>query len=158
MTLEKRTASLALACAAGFFGALLVNALTPKAVAQDAQPAAQVGRYQISTIPGAVYLLDTRTGKMLWRRTDLKINHENGAGSTPVSWGDFLVFHCDGSDEQCDGVLHDLLDAEFALPPTIEEETDRDHDASEEDDVGDQAAGAGQPSRPQPAGRRLRLR
>jgi len=28
------------------------------------------------------------------------INHENGPGSSPVVWGDFVIFHCDGSDAQ----------------------------------------------------------
>lgn len=44
--------------------------------------------------------LDTRTGSVLWRNTELQIMHENGPGSTPVLWNDKLIFHCDGSDVQ----------------------------------------------------------
>lgn len=44
--------------------------------------------------------LDTRTQKIVWTNRQLKLNHENGPGSTPVSWGDKLIIHCDGSDVQ----------------------------------------------------------
>ena len=44
--------------------------------------------------------LDTKTGKVLWTNRDLKINHENGPGSSPVLWKNYLIIHCDGSDLQ----------------------------------------------------------
>lgn len=44
--------------------------------------------------------VDTTTGKVLWTNRELVINHENGPGSSPVLWKDFLIFHCDGSDQQ----------------------------------------------------------
>jgi outer membrane protein assembly factor BamB len=44
--------------------------------------------------------LDTKTLKVLWTQRDLRIMHENGPGSTPVVWGDRVIFHCDGSDVQ----------------------------------------------------------
>ncbi len=44
--------------------------------------------------------VDTRTAKVVWTNTETEIRHENGAGSTPVLWGDHLIFHCDGSDKQ----------------------------------------------------------
>ena len=44
--------------------------------------------------------LDTATAKIVWTNRDLVINHENGPGSSPVLWKDFLIFHCDGSDVQ----------------------------------------------------------
>jgi len=44
--------------------------------------------------------LDTATQRVVWTNQDLQINHENGAGSTPVLWGDVMIFHCDGSDQQ----------------------------------------------------------
>lgn len=44
--------------------------------------------------------VDTETGKVLWTNQQLRVAHENGAGSTPVLCGDYLVFHCDGSDLQ----------------------------------------------------------
>jgi outer membrane protein assembly factor BamB len=44
--------------------------------------------------------LDTTTRKVVWTNRDLVVQHENGPGSSPVLWGDLLIFHCDGSDQQ----------------------------------------------------------
>ena len=44
--------------------------------------------------------LDISTGEVVWRQLDLEVAHENGAGSSPVLWGDFLFIHCDGIDTQ----------------------------------------------------------
>jgi outer membrane protein assembly factor BamB len=48
---------------------------------------------------GAV-CLDAASGEVLWRNRDLRLNHENGPGSTPVIWQDKLIVHLDGSDLQ----------------------------------------------------------
>jgi outer membrane protein assembly factor BamB len=44
--------------------------------------------------------VDTATGKVLWRNRELRLDHENGPGSTPVLWNDRLIVHLDGSDVQ----------------------------------------------------------
>lgn len=44
--------------------------------------------------------LDTQTGEVLWTNDQLKIEHENGPGSTPVLHKGKLIVHCDGSDLQ----------------------------------------------------------
>jgi hypothetical protein len=44
--------------------------------------------------------LDTKSGKVLWKNTDLVVMHENGPGSTPIVWKDLLIFHMEGSDRQ----------------------------------------------------------
>lgn len=44
--------------------------------------------------------VDTREEKVVWVNHDLRVNHENGAGSSPVLWKDMLIVHCDGSDQQ----------------------------------------------------------
>ncbi len=44
--------------------------------------------------------VDTKTGDVLWRNTEITLKHENGAGSSPISWKDVIIFHCDGSDVQ----------------------------------------------------------
>ena len=44
--------------------------------------------------------VDTRSGKVLWSNSDLRIMHENGPGSSPILWKDRLIFHLDGSDTQ----------------------------------------------------------
>lgn len=44
--------------------------------------------------------IDTTTGEVLWKNSELMIMHENGPGSCPVLWKDYLIFHMDGSDLQ----------------------------------------------------------
>lgn len=44
--------------------------------------------------------VDTATARVAWVNHDLRLNHENGPGSTPIVWGDLLIVHCDGSDVQ----------------------------------------------------------
>ncbi|MEO8495782.1 MAG: PQQ-binding-like beta-propeller repeat protein [Planctomycetota bacterium] len=44
--------------------------------------------------------LDTKTQKIVWTNRELRLKHENGPGSSPILWGDLLIFHCDGSDVQ----------------------------------------------------------
>ncbi len=59
--------------------------------------------------PGRVYVhfgtygtacLDSETGRILWSRRDLKLEHKEGPGSSPILWQDLLIFHCDGMDVQ----------------------------------------------------------
>ena len=44
--------------------------------------------------------LDTRTGRVLWMRRDLRCNHFRGAGSSPILFRDLLILHFDGYDFQ----------------------------------------------------------
>jgi outer membrane protein assembly factor BamB len=44
--------------------------------------------------------IDTQTGTVVWTNREHRIMHENGPGSSPVLFGDKLIFHCDGSDKQ----------------------------------------------------------
>lgn len=44
--------------------------------------------------------IDAATGAVLWRNRELRINHENGPGSTPLVWQGKLIVHLDGSDVQ----------------------------------------------------------
>lgn len=44
--------------------------------------------------------IDTDTARVVWTNRELRLNHENGPGSTPVVWGDLVIVHCDGSDVQ----------------------------------------------------------
>lgn len=59
--------------------------------------------------PGRVYVhfgamgtacLDSKTGSLLWKTEELKIDHKEGPGSSPVLVDDLLVVHCDGRDLQ----------------------------------------------------------
>lgn len=44
--------------------------------------------------------VDTEKAAVAWVSRDLRLDHMNGPGSTPVLWRDRLVIHCDGSDVQ----------------------------------------------------------
>lgn len=59
--------------------------------------------------PGRVYChfgnngtacVNTSDGSVRWRREDMKLDHQTGAGSSPMIWKDKLVFHMDGRDKQ----------------------------------------------------------
>ncbi|MFM7117270.1 MAG: PQQ-binding-like beta-propeller repeat protein, partial [Planctomycetota bacterium] len=39
-------------------------------------------------------------GKILWSNSELKFEHETGPGSSPILFGDLLIVHCDGTDQQ----------------------------------------------------------
>ncbi|MFM8436633.1 MAG: PQQ-binding-like beta-propeller repeat protein [Planctomycetia bacterium] len=44
--------------------------------------------------------VDTASAKVVWVNRDLRLDHMNGPGSTPVLWRDRLLIHCDGCDVQ----------------------------------------------------------
>jgi outer membrane protein assembly factor BamB len=44
--------------------------------------------------------LETRTGKIIWKREDLKCNHVQGAASSPIIYKDLLILHYEGVDIQ----------------------------------------------------------
>ena len=44
--------------------------------------------------------VDRNTGEVLWRNADLKLDHQNGPGSSPVVWEDRVIIHLDGTDTQ----------------------------------------------------------
>lgn len=59
--------------------------------------------------PGRVYVcfgtsgsacLDTVTAKVIWKNTELTLDHKEGAGSSPMIHGGLYILHCDGRDVQ----------------------------------------------------------
>jgi outer membrane protein assembly factor BamB len=59
--------------------------------------------------PGRVYVcfgangsacIDTASGQIVWKSTELKIDHGEGAGSSPVLYKDLYILNCDGTDQQ----------------------------------------------------------
>ena len=46
--------------------------------------------------------IDSMSEKIIWKNDekDLWVMHENGPGSSPVIWGNYMIFHLDGSDRQ----------------------------------------------------------
>ena len=66
---------------------------SPTPVVEDGKLYCHFGSYGTACV-------DTKKAKVLWRNQDLVVQHENGPGSTPILWGDCLIFHMDGSDQQ----------------------------------------------------------
>ena len=64
-------------------------------------PVLEAGRaYVFFGMYGAA-CLDTTTGKVLWKNTALKHDHDkNGPGSSPLLYGDLLILTCDGTEQQ----------------------------------------------------------
>ncbi len=44
--------------------------------------------------------VDRETMKVVWQFRDVKVDHQNGPGSSPIVWQDLLIIHFDGIDEQ----------------------------------------------------------
>ena len=44
--------------------------------------------------------VDTRSGRVLWRADELKVDHQNGPGASPALWENLLIIHYDGIDRQ----------------------------------------------------------
>jgi outer membrane protein assembly factor BamB len=63
-------------------------------------PVIEPGRVYVTFGAPGTAALDTRTGKLVWERRDIECNHFRGAGSSPILFGDLLIMHFDGSDQQ----------------------------------------------------------
>lgn len=57
--------------------------------------------------------IDAESGRVIWRHTDFKLDHETGPGSSPIVWNDKLILHCDGTDQQFVAALN-LADGRVA--------------------------------------------
>ena len=69
-------------------------------------PVIEEGRVYVNFGTSGTACLDTTSGKILWRSTELQIDHLVGPGSSPVLYQDLLVLTCDGSDVQYVAALH----------------------------------------------------
>ncbi|MBX3747133.1 MAG: PQQ-binding-like beta-propeller repeat protein [Verrucomicrobiae bacterium] len=63
-------------------------------------PVLEPGRLYAHFGASGTVCLDTASGELLWRNSDLKIQHENGPGSSPILWRNLVIVHMDGSDLQ----------------------------------------------------------
>jgi outer membrane protein assembly factor BamB len=63
-------------------------------------PVIEPGRVYVTFGSPGTAAIDTKSGKVLWERRDLECNHFRGAGSSPILFGDLLIMHFDGSDQQ----------------------------------------------------------
>ena len=63
-------------------------------------PVIEEGRVYVHFGSYGTAALDTATGATIWTRRDLPCNHWRGPGSSPMLWGELLVVHFDGYDQQ----------------------------------------------------------
>ena len=63
-------------------------------------PVIEEGRVYVSFGDYGNACLDTKTGEILWKTFELKLEHENGPGSSPILYKDLFILHCDGTNVQ----------------------------------------------------------
>ena len=63
-------------------------------------PVVEAGRVYVHYGTYGTACLDTASGKVLWARNDLKCDHHEGPGSSPILFENLLIFHVDGCDVQ----------------------------------------------------------
>jgi outer membrane protein assembly factor BamB len=62
--------------------------------------AVEAGRVYVDFGNAGIACLDTKSGKPIWTRKDLKLNYLTGAGSSPILYQNLLILECDGVDQQ----------------------------------------------------------
>ncbi len=63
-------------------------------------PVIEEGRVYVNFGTTGTACLDTGTGKILWRNTELQLDHMVGPGSSPAIYKNLLVIPCDGTNVQ----------------------------------------------------------
>ncbi len=63
-------------------------------------PVLEKGRVYVSFGTNGNACLDAESGRVLWRNRDLRLDHKEGPGSSPILYGNFFILHCDGMDVQ----------------------------------------------------------
>ncbi len=63
-------------------------------------PVIEAGRIYVHFGTEGTACLDTATARVVWTRRDVNLDHQEGAGSSPILFGRLLIFHCDGRDRQ----------------------------------------------------------
>ena len=63
-------------------------------------PALEPGRVYVSFGNMGNACLDADTGGILWKNESLKLDHKEGAASSPILHGDLFLLDCDGTDVQ----------------------------------------------------------
>jgi outer membrane protein assembly factor BamB len=61
-------------------------------------PVIEAGRVYVSFGNMGNACLDTASGKVLWRNRTLRLDHKEGAASSPILWQDLFLLDCDGTD------------------------------------------------------------
>jgi outer membrane protein assembly factor BamB len=63
-------------------------------------PVIEEGRVYVHFGSAGTACLSTKSGKVLWQRTDLRCDHWRGPGSSPILWHKLLILTFDGYDQQ----------------------------------------------------------
>ena len=63
-------------------------------------PVVEPGRVYVSFGAMGMACLSTQTGEVLWRNEELKIDHMEGPGSSPILFENLVILNCDGMDQQ----------------------------------------------------------
>lgn len=63
-------------------------------------PVIEAGKVYVHFGTYGTAAINTETGSILWKRTDLKLDHKEGPGSSPVLFEKSLILTCDGADLQ----------------------------------------------------------
>ena len=63
-------------------------------------PVVEEGRVYVHFGTYGTACLDSKTGTVIWQRTDINCDHMMGPGSSPFLFEDKLIFHVDGGDTQ----------------------------------------------------------
>ncbi|MBT7300989.1 MAG: PQQ-binding-like beta-propeller repeat protein [Victivallales bacterium] len=61
-------------------------------------PVIEKGRVYVSFGNMGNACLDTATGEVLWKNRTLRLDHKEGAASSPILWRDLFLLDCDGTD------------------------------------------------------------
>jgi outer membrane protein assembly factor BamB len=63
------------------------------------------GRFYVHFGTNGTAALDAKTGSVIWKQTDLKVDHQNGPGGSLTEYGDLLLVPVDGMDVQYEVAL-----------------------------------------------------
>ena len=63
-------------------------------------PVVEPGRVYVTFGYAGTAAIDTHSATVIWERRDLRINHYRGPGSSPILFGNLLIMHFDGIDQQ----------------------------------------------------------
>jgi outer membrane protein assembly factor BamB len=63
-------------------------------------PVIEHGRVYVSFGTYGNACLETNSGAVIWRNTNLRLDHKEGPGSSPILWKNYFLLHCDGMDVQ----------------------------------------------------------
>ena len=63
-------------------------------------PVVEEGRVYVHYGAHGTACLDSKSGEILWKRTDLNCEHMQGPASSPVLYKDLLILHLEGTDVQ----------------------------------------------------------